>query len=99
MDITFQVRPEINSYLMNDHLAIELICDDYEPFATLTVNLPGSLPEKDLAYVDTNNCPWAEEFLKETGLAQPTGETARSGYCEYPLCKFDVERIQDAGSC
>lgn len=50
-----------------------------------------TLPE-DMAYVDTNNCPWAVAFLEENGLAEKTGRTKRSGYCIYPAMRFNREK-------
>lgn len=95
---TYMVRPEIASYKNNGTLAIELIDDEDDPFAVLTVNLQGQsdllLGEKDLAYVDTNNCPFADEFLKKSGLGTPVGVYGQSGYCSYPLYRFDIERIR-----
>lgn len=70
-------------------LAVEMIANgfgDWEPWATLTVNL-GTGDERH-AFVDTNNCPWATEFLESNGLAHPTGIEMPSGYCTYPLYEF-----------
>lgn len=65
-----------------------------EPFATLTVNLD---TEEDIsideAFVDVNNIPDACRFIECYELGVPTGRIARSGYCEYPLYKFDLDKI------
>ena len=39
-------------------------------------------------YVDTNNMPSAEKFIRENNLGEFTGEVEYSGFCEYPLYKF-----------
>ena len=65
------------------------------PFATVTVNL--GRQNYGYAYVDTNNCPWAPEFLKKNGLAEFTGKTCRSGFVEYPLYKFNMEVLESDG--
>lgn len=76
----------------NGNLAISLDCCE-GPYATITVNLDGTLcPE--YAYVDTNNCPWAEEFIEKYHLGESTGLSRRSGYCEYPLYKFDIKKLE-----
>ena len=62
------------------------------PFATLTVNLKNNLP-MDHAFVDTNNCRWAEKFIEDNGLGEFTGRYASSGYCTYPLYKFYMDKI------
>lgn len=43
--------------------------------------------------IDTNNCPWAMEFIKQHGFGQATGRMVRSGYCTYPVVKLDIEKI------
>ena len=76
------------------NLAIQLIDpNDYDIVATLTTNLPDEpFPEENQAYLDTNNCPWAEEFVKENKLGYFTGNYGHSGYCTYPLYEFTCFR-------
>ena len=82
------------TYRNNGNLAIRLMTYEGEPWATLTVNLDRKLQE-DLAYVDTNNCPWAEEFIEKYKLGEHTGSYGNSGYCIYPLYKFDPTKLGD----
>ena len=93
-DETYNVRIERNKYL-NDTLAISLISDDGEPFADLTVNLMDSFAFCDdkTAFVDTNNCPWAEEFIKQNNLGTFMNQYGHSGFCRYPLYRFNVEEM------
>lgn len=70
----------------NGNLRIQLWCDD-GPFATLTTYSEKKLPEGH-AYVDTNNCPWAEQFIKKYNLGVHQGKFKMSGYCCYPMYKF-----------
>lgn len=65
------------------------------PWGSLTVNLPDMFPrlEKDYAFVDTNNMPDAEEFIKKYKLGKPTGLYGYSGYCKYPLYQFNLEKL------
>ena len=77
----------------NGNLAITLDCYDeefgcYVPYGNLTVNLDRRLPADNLAYVDTNNMPNAEQFIMENNLGEPTGDLGFSGFCCYPLYKF-----------
>lgn len=66
-----------------------------QPYCNLTVNLNDvAILEEDLAFVDVNNCPWAEEFITDLGIAFPTGITQRSGFVEYPLYMFSLKEIQ-----
>lgn len=84
-------------YTITNTLAVISIINENgydEPFATLTVNLPDSiLLRNDQAYVDTNNNPWVEKFLQDNKIAVPTGDVAISGWCTYPLYKFNLDKI------
>ena len=46
-----------------------------------------------MAYIDTNNCPWAESILTENNWGVPTGKQMASGFCIYPLYKLNLEEI------
>ena len=90
---TYEVTIRTSKYRTGDNLAIMLMEAD-GPFATITVNLPAyTLTKKSCAFVDTNNCPWAPEFIKEYKLGTNTGFVGYSGYCEYPLYEFDLDRL------
>jgi hypothetical protein len=83
---------EKTKYCANGNLAIRLLSYDnewdcWEPCITLTVNLGKKLP-KNMAYVDRNNVPNAEEFIHKYKLGEPTGDFGFSGFCCYPLYKF-----------
>lgn len=82
------------TYLSNKTLAIQAWCDE-GPFATLTVNLENFLQGKDSAFVDTNNCPWAEQFIQDNGLGEPLGVYGESGWCTYPLYQFNLDEIPE----
>lgn len=70
----------------NGNLRIQLWCDE-GPYATLTTNVDRKLPE-GMAYVDTNNVPQAEEFIKKYKLGEHQGKFQMSGFCCYPMYKF-----------
>lgn len=92
---TFQVQVEVNVYLDNKSLCVSLTAMEDgipEPYGNITVNLDGTVPNY-CAYVDTNNMPNIEAFLVENGIAEFTGLTKKSGYCEYPLYLFDSDRL------
>lgn len=82
-------------YDNNGRLAVlAFTTDDGEYFGDITVNLDDPLPIGDYAFVDTNNSPWAVELLEKNGIAQPTGGYARSGFCLYPVYKFDLSKLE-----
>jgi hypothetical protein len=64
-----------------------------EPYCDVTVNLLDTLPPY-CAFVDINNMPELEDFLVKNKLAEFTGLEQKSGYCTYPLYRFDTERMR-----
>ena len=89
---------DVSTYHYGGGLRISLWDEKAGPFTTLTVNLEGyDVKEKfgdNYAFVDTNNFPEAEEFIKKHKLGEFTGLGGVSGYCTYPLYKFDLERLR-----
>ena len=83
------VKVIVTKYTNPETLAILLI----------TVNLVSSpygdvkYQDESHAYIDTNNCPWAEEFLQENGIAKPDPRDiyGMSGFCAYPLYEFNPD--------
>lgn len=100
-DATTPVKVIVTKYTNPETLAILLKCAEspWEDFAVITVNLVSSpygdvkYQDESHAYIDTNNCPWAEEFLQENGIAKPDPRDiyGMSGYCTYPLYEFAPE--------
>lgn len=96
----YTVKPHFMLYSVTDYLGRNMAipgihlttetADGEEPFAVLTKSFGEFLAVKDCAYVDTNNYPFADEFLK-LGIAQDTGFTKQSGFCTYPLWKFNED--------
>lgn len=91
----YEIRLFSTKYVDNNSLAITAEEPDGMPFTTFTVNLEESrgLPANQ-AYLDTNNNPWAEQFLTENKLGKPVGCFAVSGFCLYPLWEFDLSKIE-----
>lgn len=90
----------IDSYQNNDALAVivmEVNEDGSEEyFDCITVNLwdSGMLGE-NRAYIDTNNCSWAEKMLKQHKFAKDTGYFGHSGFCTYPIYEFDLKKFSE----
>ena len=38
---------------------------------------------------------WAEKFLQENKIAQPTGRYGMSCFCTYPEYRFDLSKLKD----
>lgn len=91
-----QVSLEINTYLNNGCMYIGLVEQgEYpEPYGDLTVNLAGKAPDY-CGFVDLNNMPELEKFIAENDLGEFTGLTQRSGFCEYPLYLFNLDKLRE----
>lgn len=92
----YDVTLEINTYLNNGCMYIGLVEQgEYpEPYGDLTVNLDGKVPDY-CGYVDLNNMPELEKFIEDNDLGEFTGLTRRSGFCEYPLYMFNVDKLRE----
>ena len=90
---TYNLEAKTANYSNNDSLEVMLETDEGEPFTILTVNLCDGVANKEYQYVDTNNNPWAEEFIKKNNLGWPTGIIGFSGFCQYPLYRFNLEAL------
>jgi hypothetical protein len=88
-----------DSYRNNGTLAVivmEVMPDGTEQqFDVITVNIMESdyLDGDNLAYIDTNNCSWAEKLLKQHKFAKDTGYWGCSGFCTYPLYEFNLDKF------
>lgn len=90
------VELTMSQYADNGNIFLELINTqgEYpEPYGNVTVNLV-DVP-KYCGYVDTNNMPEMEKFIKDNDLGEFTGLTLRSGFCEYPLYVFNVDKLRE----
>ena len=99
LKLTFEAWGEENEvivtrtkYPYNNNLAITAVMTTGEPFGTFTTNTDVVLPE-NLAAVDINNMPFIMKVLTENGLAKDTGMRIRSGFVEYPVMKFNLDKI------
>lgn len=96
---------EVNLYTQilnyyNNNLCIRLLMEDGSPFATLTKNLDGDRSEipSSCAYVDINNCPFAEEMIKKYELGEKYFDHGcdiykTSGFVTYPLYAFNMAKL------
>jgi len=93
LDKELEVETFKTTYTTNDNLAVVVENKEFEE--VLTVNLKDNPTSKDCAFVDTNNIKWAEKFLQENQIAQPTGRYGISGFCSYPEYRFDMSKLKD----
>ena len=103
-NITFTT--EQKEQLKNNVRAIErYIEENVVPYITGDVRLEfggiyhcprtGSPTAMYTFYVDINNCPWATKFIKDNELGEFTGKYGKSGFCVYPLYKFNLDKIKE----
>lgn len=103
------LEPRVELYTVHDFmgkempgLAIALYTrnsqnsDDLELYAVLTKSFGEFIGLRNSAYIDTNNCYFARQLL-EQGIAQETGLTKQSGFCEYPLWTFREDFLKEIG--
>ena len=72
------------------------VTDPSEPeqYAVLTVSFGEFIGMKNCAYIDTNNCDFADQ-LQSQGLASDTGFYKASGFCKYPLWQFEEGTLRE----
>jgi hypothetical protein len=96
----WKLHTKINEY-QNGGVYVGLSdCDEgyEESFADLTVWLTPMMPElngKAMAFIDTNNCPWAVKMIEDAKLGKPTGVNRASGYCQYPMYELDMNAVRE----
>lgn len=92
-----QVEVKRTTYDNNKTLAVVLVEEGTnEIYEVVTVNIDATeyiCGTNNMAFVDTNNFPEVEKFLKENELAIPVDDFGQSGYCLYPLYAFYLEKI------
>ena len=103
-----KVQPRVELYTVKDAImgkelyGIAIDLDEQDggypmPFARLTANFGEFIGLKNAAYIDTNNCKFADQLLK-AGIAQDTGLTKVGAYCRYPLWIFDEKFLKVHGA-
>ena len=104
-DRVLDVSPRLGLYTVSDFMGKELpalavMLDDVtdssnpEPYSMLTVSFGEFIGMKNCAYIDANNCDFANQ-LCEQGLATDTGLYKTSGFCQYPLWQFSEETLRE----
>ena len=63
-------------------------------FADVTVNV-GALPYLQSAIDTNNNGDKILDFLQKNGFGSPTGRMIRSGFCSFPVFKFNPDKLME----
>lgn len=69
---------QVARYQADNSRAIEIWNNEDGPIARITVCITGSGLAEDETVIDTNNCPWAMEFIKQHGFGQATGRMVKA---------------------
>ena len=99
------IIPEVALYTVRDFmgeelpgLAVLLTDSDGDPFNTLTVSFGEFIGIKNCAYIDiNNNAASVIQAFVDAGYMKNTGSTKHSGFCVYPLYRFDEEFLKAIG--
>lgn len=82
------------NYWTDNTLSISILNATDGAIATITKCLNDSSNAENESFVDTNNCPWALDFIEEYHLGEFTGMHGKSGYCTYPLYRFNMDELR-----
>ena len=103
-----RLKPRVELYDTRDYMGkqmpgLAIVLDEVdqnenvtEQYAVLMVSFGDFLALKNCAFIDTNNCPFAPQLLSDE-IAQDTGHSKISGYCEYPLWVFKEDFLKEIG--
>ena len=85
---------DLDRYRADRTLAINIYNETDGHIATITkcLDTPGNA--RNESYIDENNCPWAADFIKAYNLGEHTGKWVQSGYCTYPLYRFNMDELK-----
>jgi len=89
-DKQYGIAIRLNEYNANKN-------EDLGQYAILTKSFGEFIGYKNTAYIDVNNCPFANQLL-DLGIAKETGFTKQSGFVTYPLWQFDEEFLKEIGT-
>ena len=84
----------LNRYMADGSLCVQIMSEDDGPIARLTVCLNDDFLGENESYLDTNNFREGEAFVKEFCLGELTGEMGFSGYCAYPVVRFNMDALK-----
>lgn len=105
----YKLQPKVELYSVRDFMGQEMFglaialdevleaSQETRAFGVLTVSFGEFIGLKNSAYIDTNNCWFAQQLL-DKGMATDTGFRKSSGFCEYPLWVFKEEFLKEIES-
>ena len=93
------VAPKLATYLENDNIYVGLNFYDeeytcWDSFSDVTVNIV-PMPYLYSAIDTNNNGDSIVDFLEENGFGESTGKYVQSGYCMYPVFRFNEDKLKE----
>ena len=90
-----KVKLIADTYRNNGHLALVMYdLDDEEGYGfVITTNLNSPFQSDSTTFLDTNNFPDIDKFIRKNGLGLSMNLKERSGFCEYPLYHINVDAL------
>lgn len=84
------------SHLDNIYVGLYFLNEgSFEPYSNITVNLDNKIPEGH-GYLDVNNIDQGIiNWLVENAFISEPISYGFSGYCVYPLVKFNLDKIKE----
>lgn len=92
------VSLEIGQYAYGERLYIGITShteDGPEPFADMTVNIPAYSLEPNEAFISGDISNDLLRFIKENKLGKVLPYKVRSGYGQYAVVAFDLEKLKE----
>ena len=80
----------------NGNLAIGMRKKGAEYEDIISVNLIDYYTPLNCVFLDTNNYPNITKIVEQNGIGEDTGYRGRSGFCQYPLFKINIEKLIEA---
>jgi len=95
---SYEVKPKVNCYVDYNNLYVGLDYFDkefgtWDPYGDITVNIC-PLPYLESAIDTNNNGGEILNFLEDNGFAVPTGKFLRSGFCTFPVYRFNEAALE-----
>lgn len=95
----YELTVTVCSYAQNGRLAVSLLCKDedyWEPYSSLTVNLPREPLQVDEAFIDDfDENTGLLDFVLENQLGTLCTDSGHSGFRTYPKIAFNMEKLRE----
>lgn len=95
---TKELALRVDRYALGQNLYVELFCreeGEWEPFADLTVNLPGYCLDPGTSCISGDFSKENIRFIQENGLGTVLPWEANSGMGQYAVVEFNLDKLEE----